>query len=222
MKQVALCMVFVLTFSLSAYGIETIAANDPNIQYTGRIDFADPLAPVMTWPGNYIEVNFEGTSINVKMDNFGDGNDDNGDPAYKKIIYFAAVIDDGAEVVLDFPPGSYTRTAASGLADTTHKLLLWKRSEHYDGTIAFTGFELDDGKTLLPPPSRPQRRIEFFGDSITAGLALDSIGDDQGNQFTNNYLAYSSQTARNLNAEIHTQAISGIGLVGGWGQMSDH
>jgi len=204
MKRVALCLALVLTFSLSAYGVVTIPANDPNIQYTGRIDFTNPLAPVMTWPGNYIEVNFEGTSINVKMNNLGDGNVPDPPTGDDTTIYFNAVIDDGVPVLLDFPTGLYTRTAASGLADTAHKLLLFKRTEYYDGTIKFKGFELDDGKGLLPPPARPQRRIEFYGDSITAGLALDAPADERQNIYGNNYLAYGALTARNLNAESRT------------------
>ena len=57
MKRVALCVALILTFSLWAYGVETIPANDPNIQYTGRIDFTDPLAPVMWWPGSDVIAN---------------------------------------------------------------------------------------------------------------------------------------------------------------------
>ena len=197
---------------IKSLGPRFIGADDPNIVYTGRIVFDDPEAPVFGWPGTYLMANFEGTSINVKMNNLDDGDG---------TIYFTAVVDDGTPVVLDFPNGRCTRAAATGLTDTVHELLLFKRSEHYDGSIAFEGFILDDGKSLSVAPSRPDRRIEFYGDSVTVGLALDSTGDQQLNEYTNNYLAYGALTARNFDAEYHCMAISGIPLVRAWGSETD-
>jgi len=197
---------------IEAIGPQFIGADDPNILYTGRIVFDDPEAPVFGWPGTSLTANFEGTSIYVKMNNLGDGDG---------TIYFNAVVDDGTPVLLDFPDGNYTRSAATGLTDTVHELLLFKRSEHYDGSIAFEGFILDDGKNLVAGPSRPARRIEFYGDSITVGLALDAPADQQNNIYTNNYLAYGAVTARNFGAEYHCMAISGIPLVRAWGSETD-
>ena len=39
--------------------------------------------------------------------------------------------------------------------------------------ILHTLFELDDGKSLTAQPSRPPRRIEFYGDSNLAGNSLE-------------------------------------------------
>ena len=197
---------------IEALGPQFVGADDPNILYTGRIVFDDPKEPVFGWPGTYLMANFEGTSIIARMNNLDDGDG---------TIYFTAVIDDGTPVVLDFPNGRCTRAAATGLTDTVHELLLFKRSEHYDGSIAFEGFMLDDGKSLSVAPSRPARRIEFYGDSITVGLALDSTSDQQYNEYTNNYLAYGAVTARNFGAEYHCMAISGIPLVRAWGSEID-
>ena len=215
MRRYAVFTLAILVFAFSglASAAAVIAPDDVNIQYTGRIDFAEPLAPILGWPGGHITVNFEGTSVKATMENLTDGSG---------VIYFNAIIDDGDPILLDFPDGELTtQTIATGLSNEVHELLLFKRTEHYDGTIAFRGLELDDGKGLLAPPERPGLKIEFYGDSITVGLALDAPKDEGDNLYTNNYLAYGAQTARNLDAEYHCQAISGIGLVGGWGQMSD-
>jgi hypothetical protein len=211
-------MIFISLLLVSLVGTTAgvlITPDNSNIQYTGRIDFFDPMAPLFAWPGGHITANFEGTSVAVTMNNLGDG-DDNGN------VYFAAVIDDGTPAILEFVPGSTTVPIASGLTDSVHKLLLFKRSEYFDGQIQFQGLQLDAGKGLIAPPARPDLKIEFYGDSITVGLGLDWTGsnDNTVNEYTNNYMAYGAQTARNLNAEYHCQAISGIGLVGGWGQMS--
>ena len=215
MKRFALCIVFVLTFSFSAYGVETIPANDPNIQYIGRIDFTDPLAPILWWPGSYIIANFEGTSINVKL------NDYNSNGKANNNNYFYVIIDDGEPSLIPLSPGEATYVAATGLTDTVHKIQLFKRTETTEGEVAFTGFELDDGKGLLLPPARPKRRIEYYGNSITAGhsvavpIGLPDTNDGWGKD---NYYTYGSVTARNLDAEYHCIAVSGIGLyIDKWG-----
>jgi len=67
-KSLFLLILLVLnsgTLPLSA-SVE-IPADDPNIQYYGRWDFSDPLAPSHSWPGVYIHARFEGSSIGVRM-----------------------------------------------------------------------------------------------------------------------------------------------------------
>ncbi|MHC5094757.1 MAG: GDSL-type esterase/lipase family protein [Planctomycetota bacterium] len=211
MLFVALCVMLVCGIAQAA---TVITPDNANIQYTGRVLWDDPMAPVFAWCGGQIRVNFQGTSVKATFTNEGDGDGD---------TYWAAIVDGSSPVILQFPAGTTTVTIATGLSDTTHSLLLHKRSEASDGKNAFLGLELDDGRGLDTPPARPTKKIEFFGDSITAGMGLDWTGveDNQENQYTNNYMAYGAQTARNLNMEYHAQSISGFGLVGGWGQLSD-
>jgi len=183
----------------------TIFADDANLQYVGRILFDDPMAPQMTWTGTAVIANFEGTSVKVKLDDSGDN-------------FFRASVDDGEPVIIECLGGNNTYTVATGLSDTVHKLELSKRTEvGKNGMVRFTGLVIDGGKSLVSPPARPDRRIEFYGDSITVGLALESTGDDQSAQYTNNYLSYCALTARYFDAEMHCIAISGIGLIHGYG-----
>ncbi len=198
-----ICILFVVLVSVDAYAAVTITANDPNIQYTGRIDFSNPLAPVLSWSGSSVIANFQGTSIKATLNEMG-GN------------YFYSIIDDGTPNKIALLGGTKTYTIATGLTDTTHKIELYKRSEAINWPTAFINFIIDNGKKLTEPPLRPIRKMEFYGDSITAGLALDAPDDNQNAVNTNSYLTYSSITARNLNAEHHTTAVSGIGLVISW------
>jgi carbohydrate esterase-like protein/concanavalin A-like lectin/glucanase superfamily protein/GDSL-like lipase/acylhydrolase family protein len=203
MRFAFFCILVFLISCTAVYALETIDADNPNIQYTGRIYFGDIKAPVFYWPGSFLIANFQGTSINIKYNDTGNN-------------YMAVIIDDGPYTVLDCNAGDNTYVAATGLADTTHKIQLFKRTETQQREFRFKGFELDDGKGLLPPPPRPQRRIEFYGDSITTGLALDSAGDEQTPPYTNNYLAYGALTARNLDADYHCISVSGIGIYKSW------
>ena len=176
--------------------------------YTGRIDFDNPLSPEFGWPGCYLIANFEGTSINVKLHDYGDN-------------YFYVIIDDGAPSLINLTPGSATYSATSGLSDSVHKIQLYKRTETQEGKAAFTGFELDDGKGLVGSPARPLRRIEFFGDSITSGYSVDCTCNTGDAEYKNNYLAYGAVTARSLNAEYHCISISGIPIVRAYGSEND-
>lgn len=180
-----------------------VEADNPYIQYTGRIVFDDPKAPLLGWPGCCITANFEGTSIKAIFNDPGDN-------------YLYAIVDDGQPLLIDCLPGKSTYDISSGLADGVHKIQLYKRTEGAQGNLAFKGFELDSGKTLVPPPPVPAKRIEFYGDSLTVGLAADSSSDNQSPAYTNNYYSYGSVTARNLNAEYHCIAISGIGITKSW------
>jgi len=52
-----------------------------------------------------------------------------------------------------------------------HTVYITKRTEAEYGADIFLGFYLQEGEKLLPPPARPNRRIEFVpGASITAGF----------------------------------------------------
>jgi hypothetical protein len=198
-----ICILFVVLVSVDVYAAVTITADNPNIQYAGRIDSSNPLSPLLSWSGSSVIANFQGTSVQATLNDLG-GN------------YFYSIIDDGTPNKITCSWGQKTYTLASGLSDTTHKIELYKRTEGTNGPVAFLGFIIDNGKTLTAPPARPIRKIEFYGDSITAGLALDAPDDNQAAVNTNSYLTYSSVTSRNINAEHHTIAVSGIGLVISW------
>jgi hypothetical protein len=185
--------------SLEVLPKTTISSNDPNILYTGRINFDDPNTPVLDWPGTSLVANFEGTSVTAILDDSGDN-------------YFNAIIDDNDAnmIVLDCVPGLSYYKIASGLSDTVHKIQINKRTESLQTSVTFNGFKLDESRSLVARPSRPINKIEYYGDSITVGNAVDDpIG---GVPNKNNYLTYAGVTARNLDAEYHCIAISGIGL----------
>ncbi|WP_343729273.1 SGNH/GDSL hydrolase family protein [Duganella sp.] len=182
-----------------------VGADNPQLQYTGRIDFADRARPVLSWPGTSIAANFTGSSLSITLD----------DQLGKN--FFNVFIDD-EPVVIEAAQGSKTYAVASGLQPGAHRLLITKRTEGEEGSTVFKGLELADGGQLLAPPPRKQRRIEFFGDSITSGMGNESPDDgpDHLLKDKNNYMSYASITARALNAEAHITSQSGIGIMISW------
>ncbi|TWI67361.1 GDSL-like lipase/acylhydrolase family protein [Pseudoduganella lurida] len=186
----------------------TVAPSDPKLQYTGRIDFADPAAPVLSWPGTGIAGTFTGSTLALKLDDQRGRNYFNvfidGDVARPQVVHAAK--------------GSGTYTVASGLAAGPHRFLVTKRTEGEEGATVFRGLELADGATLGDPPARPQRRIEFYGDSITSAMgneAPDDGPDDLPAQ-KNSFLSYAAIAARAVDAEAHFISKSGIGVMISW------
>jgi len=128
---------------------------------------------------------------------------------------FYDIFIDGKQYVLQLKNNSYFYTIATGLsASNVHSLLISKRTEPYIGSTYFMGVSVDNNATLLPPPARSSRRIEFLGDSITCGYGNLGVPPCNFTPVTEeNYVSYGPVTARALNAEYHLEAWSGIGLV---------
>ena len=131
---------------------------------------------------------------------------------------------DHLQVIIDGAPASVIATskektsyqAASGLADKEHVVEIFKRTEPLVGQLQFQGFQLEAGRKLLPLPARPNRRIEFVGDSITCGYGNEGAKAEE--KFApateNNYLAYGAVAARQLGAEYVAIAWSGKWIMG--------
>lgn len=192
----------------AALAATKVTPADANLQYTGRIDFAQPEAPVISWPNTAIAGRFTGTSLAVKLDDQHGKN------------YFNVFLDGdlSSPLVIEAKQGAATYVVAQGLAPGSHSFLITKRTEGAEGATVFRGLELDDGARLLTPPPRPARRIEFFGDSITSGMGNEGAvnGRDDAGKDKNSFLSYAAITARKLDAEVHLTSQSGIGVMISW------
>ncbi len=128
-----------------------INADDTNIEYTGRIDFSDPLAPKFSYSGVSIRANFTGTSISMIMD------DDLGENYYN-LILDGEVID-----TVRVSKGKKTYLIADGLEEGEHEIEIFKRTELTFGKSQFFGFVLDKGSSLVPIKNKRGKLIEYIG-----------------------------------------------------------
>eukprot|EP00658_Telonema_sp_P-2_P033874 TRINITY_DN24779_c0_g1_i2.p1 TRINITY_DN24779_c0_g1~~TRINITY_DN24779_c0_g1_i2.p1 ORF type:complete len:420 (-),score=109.41 TRINITY_DN24779_c0_g1_i2:66-1226(-) len=105
-------------------------------------------------------------------------------------------------------------------------ITLFKSTETDWGEVEFRGLELSGGQ-LSAPPERPQRRMEFIGDSITVGYGCDGSAPckhpnaDSGSR-EDNYNTWAQQLSRQLGAEAHVVAWSGRGLCAGYDHRMGH
>lgn len=95
----------------------------------------------------------------------------------------------------------------------SHILELYKETEAVNGAVIISGVEADSLGTM---PVTKKKRIEFIGNSITAGMSSDAsaIPCDAGTWYDqhNAYDAYGPRVARNLDMDYMLSAFSGIGI----------
>ena len=187
---------------------KSIAADHKELVYTGRIDFSDKKAPKLSWPGSMVRATFTGSSIQVVL-NCSTGKN-----------YFDVYIDEkyDSPTKIDCEKGSKTYSVATNLKGKSHTVTLYKRTEGEEGSAQFQGFVLSEKGELLDAPARPEKRIEFFGDSITSGYGCERGPRARDGQVVdkNSFKSYAGVAAKELNAECHFTSCSGIGVVGGW------
>jgi len=187
--------------------VTVIDPNNPDILYTGRVDFTNPLAPRFDWPGVMVQANFTGTCCGIILE-------DSGSNDYNVFI-------DGRQMKnIKAKKGLSVYMISRSLKTGSHSLLITKRTEGYDGICSFKGLVIAKGESILPPPQRPKKKIEFIGDSITVGFGIEGPGIkcSEERKYKNNYLAYGPVASRMLDAECHIEAISGRGVVRNWAE----
>lgn len=194
-----------------------ILPTDEHLQYMGRIDDADKNAPVLVYPYTMIKTKFTGTKAGIKLRNHR-GCWDN----------YLGVIVDGVQTKVLLPHGDeeVCLTLAKDLENGWHDLTVFKRMDSCH-TVTFLGLIFDADAQLQVPEAKPEKKIEVYGDSVSAGEvseAVDYVGKEdpehQG-QYSNSWYAYSAITARKLNAQLHDVAQGGIALLDGTGWFCD-
>jgi lysophospholipase L1-like esterase len=162
------------------------------------------MGPRFEWSGVSMAARFTGTQVSIQLN---DGSNQN---------EFEVVVDGAIQPTIVTHAGTTTYPVVTGLADGTHELTVWRRSEASYGfteLLGLTGFSA--GGTLLAPPPAPAHQIEVIGDSISCGFGIEgdaSCTNAQLESIENDYLAYGSVAARALAADVVTIAWSGIGV----------
>lgn len=182
-----------------------IDADDPRIQYGGRIDRTDPKNIRFDWPGVYFKTVFEGSSIALRLK---DGNNT-----------YNIFIDGRFSHVLTTNYTDSVYTVAKNLKDSRHVIKVTKRTEGYFGIAQFSGFILDPGSDLVRVNLSYKRKIEFIGDSYVAGFGNEGSSPECvfSKETENNYYAYGPVLARKFRAEYSVIAASGIGVLHNFG-----
>lgn len=185
--------------------LKLFKADDPHFQYFGRIDFSDRQKPRFWSPGVYIMAKFKGTSCFLLInDEVKDGNTHN---------YIEIAVDDNPPFRIQTKGKTNEIQIADGLSDTEHTVVICKDTESGIGYLDFTGLKCEQ---LLTLPPKPERKIEYIGDSITTGTGIDvaetPCGQGAWYDQHNAYMSYGPLTSRALGAQWQLTAVAGIGM----------
>lgn len=179
------------------------------LQYSGRIDYTDKEHPLFVYPASYVRMKCSGTSIKVLITNY-----------HKYWNNYVGVIVNGKQSKLQLSRESNVEVYVLGenLEDTVHDVMLFKRMDgcHY---FQFHGFLIDDQAKLFKIERTFERRIEVYGDSVSAGEVSEVEGYEgredplHRGEYSNAWHSYAWIAARELNAELHDIAQGGIALM---------
>lgn len=183
-----------------------------NLQYSGRIDVFNPKRPEFIFPASSLSFSFKGTGAAVVICNHGAYWDN----------YLGILVDGKQEKALLPKTGSLRIVLAENLPEEEHQIMIFKRQDSCH-EFAVEGLELFDGGELLPMQEKPYRKIEVYGDSVSAGEVSEAVAyvgkedPEHNGEYSNSWYSYSWMTARKLNAQFHDIAQGGIALLNGTG-----
>ncbi|HEX8438478.1 SGNH/GDSL hydrolase family protein [Archangium sp.] len=190
------------------------AADDPNLQFIGRLDHTTDEGPTYPHPGTTVRFRCNCTGVDVAFEDKGEGGNEH--------TNFVSIVVDGVEeakVELKPKGGALMYKGARNLARGEHIVEVVKATESYAGNIRFVGLSLQG--IILDPPPRQEKRIEFIGDSITCGygnevriFAPNNTEPNTGYHTKNENItkAYGAIIGRRFNAETVQTCISGTGV----------
>jgi lysophospholipase L1-like esterase len=203
LTQILLFLLALLSFNnVYAADNEIVAANNPLIEYTGRIDFTNPLKPGFSYSGVSVRACFEGSSIGIILTDAGTRN------------YYNVILDKTIVLRLQTKSGLNTYNIANALKDTVHEIEIFRLTEVDFGKTQFGGFVIDKGKSLVEIVNKREHLIEFIGNSITCGYGNEGVNGagSFGPTTENHYLTYAAITSRGFNARHLAVCKSGIGI----------
>lgn len=197
-----------------------ILPNNSSLIYSGRIDVSDPFAIVWTYPGTFVKIKFKGTQLSIHVRN-------------KRNYWnnYLGVVEGDAQTKLLLPEegDAMIEIPLQTTQDNIHEVTIFKRQDACH-ELTILGFELDDDAELLEASPLPKRRIEVYGDSVSAGEvseALDYVAKadpEHNGEYSNSWYSYAWMTARMLDAELHDIAQGGAALLDetGWYHAPDY
>ena len=155
------------------------------------------------WPNSGFSVRFKARSAIVSFKPFSSGA-----PLYLKAFL------DGKATKHTVATGD-EKLLFESLDDGEHTLTLLRVSESIDALRIESVTLLGENAAFLDPPAEKERRIEFFGDSITCGYGV--LAEPTVTGYTtfeqDSTMAYAYMTAEKLNASGRYEAISGQGIL---------
>ena len=185
---------------------------------------SDPFAIVWTYPGTFVRMKFKGTQLFIHVRN-----------KHNYWNNYLGVAEGDAQTKLLLPEeGEATiEIPLQTTQDNIHEVTIFKRQDACH-ELTILGFEIncntDDECELLEASPLPPRRIEVYGDSVSAGEVSEAVDyvaktdPEHNGEYSNSWYSYAWIAARKLDAQLHDIAQGGVALLDntGWYHEPDY
>ncbi len=190
-----------------------IKPDHEKLSYMGRIDWSCRKEPAFIFPCTSVCMRFTGNMLKLHVKNR---------RAYWD-NYLGCILD-GRQTALLLPEDgpAVLEIPVEQTDKKEHELTIFKRQDSCH-EVRFLGVEIADGACLLDVPDKPGRKIEVYGDSVSAGEVSEAVAytgredPEHNGEYSNCWYSYAWMTARKLNAQIHDIAQGGMALLDGTG-----
>lgn len=198
---------FLLFTNLCGFAQLLVAPDSKAITYMGRVKVS-PTSSSFYWPGSSATINFKGTGVKATLQ------------TVSGKAFFYVIVDKDASKAVKISSDSLKTSynLASNLPYGKHTVMLYKLTNNTTENLLYN-FEIEGKGKIRSASKLPKRKIEFYGNSITAGHGVDvadGMKDSGAPPFFNNYHTYAALTASHFNAQYSCIARSGIGLMVSW------
>ena len=189
----------------------TVAANNPAIVYEGRYDSVASGSVQLGFPGVAVHLRFRGGVLKMHAD------------ASDADLYFDVSIDGAVPTLLALQKGKGEYVVVHAGPAAEHAVVLTRRNESWQGTVAILDFSPGSGGELLPAPELPKRKLMFIGDSVTSGeLTAYKTGRETKAKINSNArLSYGMILARRFGAQCNLVSYGGRGIIRDWQGIRD-
>ncbi len=183
-----------------------IKPNHGQIRYSGRIHWVEG-NPVWIHPSTSMYFKFTGDYLSITVHNRRGEWD----------TYLGCIVD-GEQRCISLPNCGENTFEIPLEKKIEHEILLFKRQDTCH-EVRILEIILAENGTILDLSDWTERRIEVYGDSVSAGEvveALDYVGKEDlehNGEFSNSWYSFGWITARKLGAEIHNISQGGIALL---------
>jgi hypothetical protein len=176
-----------------------------SVRVLARTLESEPGTLQWSWSGSGAMVAFRGTSCAVHLQARGG--------------LFRVLVDGVEKAPLDLQNNNDTlHVLASGLTNGDHVVEIRQKTEAQNCTSRFRGFRIEGTPVALPPAS--ERRIEFYGNSISCGYGI--LDSSENNPFQvsteDEGKTFAALAADALGAERRVVCWSGKGMVQNYGR----
>lgn len=189
-----------------------IDLKDSHLRWSGRIHWSEGKKPLWIFPATSLCFRMKGRKAVLRVRNY--------NQYWENSL---RVIVDGVQRKCVLKKEGVTEIVLFDEGRQIHEVLIFKRMDSCH-LCKIESLELSEDAELLPLPEIENRRIEVYGDSVSAGEVSEAVeytgkeDPEHNGEYSNSWYSYAWMTARKLHAQIYDIAQGGIALLDntGW------